>query len=115
MSAALGSEKPGVAGAFEALNIAAVKVSVVSSFVLGLMFETTGGCSTRVTSALVRTFEKLLPETVPWLEIEVALVGLLIVTENLTKTVFPGGNVPMLTGEPRKCVPDTLPGIAPMA
>src|SRR4051794_20346427 len=49
VSVELGSENPGVAGAFAALNIAAEKVRVVSSFVLGLILVTTGGCSTCVT------------------------------------------------------------------
>src|SRR5205085_6666050 len=86
VSKELGSENPGVAGAFAALNIAAEKVRVVSSFVLGLTFETTGGCSTCITvgsaapptvGSSVRTLEKLLPLTVPWFEIDDAVVALI--------------------------------------
>src|SRR4051794_27050771 len=86
VSKELGSENPGVAGTFEALNIAAEKVRVVSSFVLGLMFERTGGCSTAVTvgslvpptvGSSVKTGvfgTKFVPETLPWFEIVGAVV-----------------------------------------
>src|SRR5438270_3965414 len=117
VSPALGSANP-------ALKVAAENVRVVSSFVFGEMLDTTGGCSTRVTvgsaapptfGSSVRTLEKLPPLTVPWFEMAVAAVGLLIVTANFTITDFPGGNVPMLTGDPRYCACVTLPGIAPSA
>ena len=43
-----------------------------------------------------------MPETVPWLVIWVA-VGLAIVAWNFTVTLLPGGSVPMVSGEERKC------------
>src|SRR5947209_10409638 len=119
------SESPALGSANPGLKVAAEKVRVVSSFVLGETFETTGGCSTCVTvgsdvpptvGSSVRTFEKLavVLETVPWFEIDDALVGW-IWTAKVTTTDFPFGSVPMVSAEPRKWLPVTLPGTAPSA
>ena len=72
---------------------------------------TTGETATSVTvgspagplfGSSVSTFEKFVPETVPWLVIWVA-VGLVIVAWNFTVTLLPGASGPMVSGEERKC------------
>src|ERR1051325_8078143 len=87
--------------AFAPLSSATVAVSsTASGGLFGLTTGVTvGSPGAAVSGSSVRTAPKLLPETVPWLETCVVLVGdigLLIVTWKVMVTLSPAGIVPML-------------------